>query len=383
MRVDLSGTWRAAISDEVLRRDFAEPDVDDDGWESIEVPSHWRSTAAFADVDGPLLYRRRFDAQPPAPGQRAWLVFDGLAYQGDVWLDGAYLGDTEGYFNRHTFEVTDELRATTTEHTLAVEVTCSPTTDAATKRNITGVLQASPDDPNPGGIWRPVRIETTGAVRCRDLRVLCREANAEAAVVTFRAELLSDVARTVTLCSSVAGASEVVERPVAEGSNFVEWTVTVPSPALWWPHALGDQPLHDVEVEVVVDGDVSHRLTRRIGLRSIAMKRWVLSVNGERLFVKAAALAPTRHLLGTATADELRADVARARAAGLDMVRVHGHISRPELYDAADELGVLVWQDLPLVGSYSRGIRKQAARQASAMVDARGHHPSIVLWCGH
>ena len=113
MLIDLSGTWRAAISDEVLRRDFAEPDLDDDGWEPIDVPSHWRSTPAFADTDGPLLHRTSFDAPRPAAGTRAWLVFDGLFYQGDVWLDGAYLGDTEGYFNRHTFEVTDELRAAT------------------------------------------------------------------------------------------------------------------------------------------------------------------------------------------------------------------------------------------------------------------------------
>jgi len=380
--IDLSGTWRAAISDEVLRRDFAEPGLDDDGWEPIEVPSHWRSTPAFAATDGPLLHRTRFDAQPPPPGTRAWLVFDGLFYQGDVWLDGAYLGDTEGYFNRHTFEVTDELRAGT-EHTLAVELTCGRQSDPTSKRNITGAFQTSPDDPNPGGIWRPARIETTGAVRCRDLRVLCREANAEQAVVAFRAELLSDVARTVTLCSSVAGTSETVDRPVAEGSNFVEWSVTVPQPQLWWPHALGDQPLHDVEVEVVVDGDVSHRLRRRIGLRSVSMKRWVVTINGEQLFVKGVQLPPTRRLLGEATPEELRADVSRARDAGLDMVRLHGHVSRPELYDAADELGVLVWQDLPLVGTYARGIRKQAARQAGAMVDAIGHHPSVFLWCGH
>jgi len=138
-----------------------------------------------------------------------------------------------------------------------------------------------------------------------------------------------------------------------------------------------------VDVEVVVDGDVSHRLTRRIGLRSVAMKQWVLSVNGERLFVKGAALPPTRSALAEASPEELRADIERAKDAGLDLVRVHAHVSRPELYEAADELGVLVWQDLPLRWTYARGIRKQAARQASAMVDALGHHPSVVLWCGH
>ena len=53
---------------------------------------------AFADTDGPLLVPRSFDADGPPEGGRRWLTFDGLFYQGDVWLDGAYLGDTEGYF---------------------------------------------------------------------------------------------------------------------------------------------------------------------------------------------------------------------------------------------------------------------------------------------
>ena len=126
--VELGGTWRAAVADDDLRRTWHDDAFDDAGWEAVEVPGHWRSAPAFADTDGPLLYRRSFDAMGPAEGRRAWLTFDGLFYQGDVWLDGSYLGDTEGYFAPHTFEVTDALRARG-EHHLAIEVTCArPTT---------------------------------------------------------------------------------------------------------------------------------------------------------------------------------------------------------------------------------------------------------------
>jgi len=381
MTMDLTGTWRAVPSDETNRRTFAEPRVDDSTWEPIEVPSHWRTTAAFADSDGPLLYRTHFDAPKPEPGTRAWLVFDGLFYQGDVWLDGAYAGDTEGYFNRHTFEITDDLTMAT-EHVLGVEVTCSRQDDRSAKRNITGIFQAE-GDWNPGGIWRDVRIETTGPVRARSLRVVCVEASAERAVVACRAELDSDAARTVRLRTAVAGVDQVDDRPVAEGSNFVEWQVTVPRPPLWWPWALGPQSLHELTVEVCVGSDVSHRVGRRIGFRSLQWKRWTLSVNGERLFLKGANLGPTRAALADATEAELRADIEAARDAGLDLVRVHAHVSRAELYRAADELGVLVWQDFPLKWSYARGIRKQARRQAAAMVDMLGHRPSIAIWCGH
>ena len=69
--------------------------------------------------------------------------------------------------------------------------------------------------------------------------------------------------------------------------------------------------------------------------------------------------------------------------AGLDLLRVHAHVARPELYDAADEAGLLLWQDMPLQWGYARSVRKQAVRQARKAVDLLGHHPSIALWCGH
>ena len=94
--MDLGGTWRAVVADEGLRRAFAHPDHRDDGWALVEVPGHWRSVPELAHTDGPVLHRRPFEATAPAAGDRAWLVLDGLFYQGDVWLDGAYLGDTEG-----------------------------------------------------------------------------------------------------------------------------------------------------------------------------------------------------------------------------------------------------------------------------------------------
>ena len=87
--------------------------------------------------------------------------------------------------------------------------------------------------------------------------------------------------------------------------------------------------------------------------------------------------------LAEATPDELRRDVALAADAGLDLLRIHGHITRPELYEAADELGMLIWQDLPLQWGYARSVGKQAARQADEAVDLLGHHPSVAIWCGH
>ena len=436
--MELGGPWQAIVADDDLRRTWLDGDGDaldpaadaqpvgpepvdvgtgpddteaeagPDGapapeWSDVTVPGHWRSTPAFRHSDGPLLYRTRFTHDRPDAGERHWLCFDGLFYQGDVWLDGGYVGDTEGYFFPHTFEVTEALAARP-DHTLGVEVTCSPQRDRTAKRNLTGVFQHwNSADPaaNPGGIWQPVTIERTGPVRIRHLRVLCVDASETRAHVAFRAVLDAAEAGEVTIRSTVGDTELVDQRRLAAGENQVEWRIRVDDPVLWWPHALGDPVLHDVLVEVTprppgtdtgTDTDpnelapsaaVSHRVTRRIGLRQIHLRAWVLHVNGERLFAKGANLAPTRMDLAAATDDELRRDIALAREANLDLVRVNGHISRPALYDAADEAGMILWQDLPLQWGYARTVRKQAQRQAREAVDLLAHHPSLAVWCAH
>lgn len=387
--MDLTGTWKAALADEALRRTYPDPQFDDRGWDDLVVPSHWRSNAAFRDSDGPLLARAAFDTTIPPSGRRAWLTFDGIFYQSDIWLDGSYVGDTEGYFFPHTFEVTDVLRARS-EHVLAVELTCSPQRDHKAKRNLTGVFQhwdCFDPDWNPGGIWRPVSLYETGPIRIARARVLCVEATSELAVLAVRVVLDSADAATVTLKTRVGDHTEheQLEHAVAAGENRIEWRVGVERPRLWWPHALGEQPLEDVTIEAIVEdsGEPSDVRTLRTGLREVRMKHWITTVNGERLFLKGSNQGPTRMVLAEATPGEVERDVVLAKEAGLDLLRVYAHVGRPELYDAADRLGVMLWQDLPLHRGYARSVRRQAVRQAREAVDLLGHHPSIAIWCGH
>lgn len=392
---NLGGSWLAAESDDELRRRLPDPDLDDSDWQPITVPGHWRSVPAFAASDGPLLYRRRFEANAPGPDRRSWLHLLGMFYQGDVWLDGAYLGDTEGYFFPHSFEVTDRLSARS-DHLLAIEVACNRATDRRAKRNLTGVFEHwDCIDPswNPGGIWAPVVLDETGPVRITSLRVVCRDANAERATLDLDAELDSLEAASVSVSTEVAteatklGAAEVVaerttDETLAAGANRVRWRVIVERPNLWWPHALGDQPLHTVSVSVSTAAGGSDRRQVTTGLRQVRMRNFVASVNGERLFLKGANCGPTRRALAEATPAELAGDVDLGRQAGLDLLRIHAHISRPELYAAADRAGMLLWQDLPLQWGYAR-VRRQATRQARHAVTLLGHHPSIAVWCGH
>ncbi|MCP3934472.1 MAG: hypothetical protein GY708_03770 [Actinomycetia bacterium] len=391
---DIGGEWLIEIPDEDLRRHFAEPDFDDSGWTPVAVPGLWRNGEGLSDVDE-VLYRTRFTAEPAGPGSRTWLSIDGLCYEGDIWLDGAYLGDTEGYFQPHVFEVTDAVDERN-DHVLAIEASCRTPRDPTTKRNITGVLQHWDNlDPslNPGGLWRRVRLEATGPVRIHTLRVTVVEADASVAILQFHAKLDSVATHTVVVRTLIdrsstndgvgAVASSQQEQVLATGANELEWRVAVESPDLWWPHDLGEQPLHDIRVEVELAGEISHARKRRIGVRSMELRNWIASINGERLFLKGTNLGPVKGDLSAQTEEDHSWVLDTAKSAGLNLIRVHGHVAPPEFYRQADAAGLLIWQDFPLQWGYARGIRKAAERQAEAMVDLLAHHPSIIIWCGH
>ena len=159
---------------------------------------------------------------------------------------------------------------------------------------------------------------------------------------------------------------------------------TSTGPRLWWPRALGDQPLTD---------DRRRAARRRRGQRPPLPAHRAARGGVERLGVldqRRAAVPQGRQPAAdparaspTPTPAEVRRDVELAVEAGLDALRVQAHIADHELYRAADELGVLLLQDFPLQWGYARQIRREAVRQAREAVNALGHHPSIVQWCAH
>jgi beta-mannosidase len=361
-------------------------DANDGDWPEIEVPGHWAAQgSAMAGTEaGPVLHRRSFSLDAPAAGTRRWIEFDGIYYQADVWLDGAYLGDPEGYFVPHAFDVT-ALSRLSNDHVLAVEVT-SPATGDGPRRIITGLYgdNTGPATTHPGGIWRSVRIVDTGPVRIDALRVLCRDADAERAHLVIHARLDSDAGRVAVTRTRVDG-ELVAEHPIAlaRGSNEASWAVDIAQPRLWWPRDLGSAELVDVQVTVEIGGITSHQTTRRTGLRQVRWDDWVCSINGERMFLKGANLLPVTELPGGATETRIDDLISAAAECGLDVLRVHGHIADEKLYSAADEAGLLIMQDFPLRGVQARHVRRSALNQARSMVDLLGHHPSIVSWWAH
>ena len=219
--------------------------------------------------------------------------------------------------------------------------------------------RAGPHRPPPGAVPRR-RRHAAPTCACRPAR------QRRAAAVTIRTSIDGEVGRRVAARRRGGPERDRVEhrhRPIrrcgGRGRSAISRSPTSPSRSS-------------------IDGAIE-RPTRAACAPGSARSRWdnwVCSVNGERLFLKGANLPPGTELPADATSERMRGDLQAAVDLGLDALRIHGHIADRELYDAADELGLLLLQDFPLQWGYARSVRARGGR-AGACGGRLARTPSV------
>ena len=247
------------------------------------------------------------------------------------------------------------------------------------------------------GIWRPVALESWSVARLERVRPAVSVADGLGRVrVTVDVERY-DATAGLVLSARVAGVESRVDLPAGATTAVVD--VEVPDPRLWWPHGHGEQPLHDLEVDLSpADGGGRPLSTwrRRIGFRTVELDTreddlgaaFTLVVNGRPLFARGANWIPDDCFPSRVTRERYRERVRQAVDANIDLLRVWGGgiYESDDFYDACDEAGVLVWQDfLFACAAYpeDEGTRAEVAAEAADNVVRLMPHPSLVLWNGN
>jgi beta-mannosidase len=422
----LTGNWRAQSGDaeawgnpSPAALEFADAD-----WTPVEIPHLERATAERDTV----WYRHRFTVDElPVDGRRSLLRFGGAFYHTRVWLNGETLGEHEGYFQPFAFDVTGRLQAG--ENLLAVA--CRFPVEAGRFKQKTAVAGIFADwdckpyptafypelDPIcpwsvPAGLWQPVQLVVSGPILIESLNVypalqvpFSWDPVARAAATRLRLFVslrnLSQAVQTFPLQAAIApfnfeesgGArhAETISLEAGEQRRHV-LDLHLPGPRLWSPWTHGEPWLYQATVTL---GDREPEVARQVfGVREIRAEiepgRWAWWLNGRRIFPKGSNYIADFWLNRVKEAG-LRRDLALARQANLDLLRVHAHIAPPDFYRLCDELGMLVFCDFPLIWTYAFQLPAEAEaefqesvlQQAGEMVDLLGSHPSIVLWCLH
>jgi len=401
MRLSLDGLWEYLIDEGGT---FSPDSLPEGPWRKMRIPTNWQ--LAGLDYSGVVWFRKGFRFEP-TPGKRVWLRFLGVDYFAQVWLNGHYLGEHAGYFQPFEFDITGVVKPEGNELLVRVDSPREAPGEVwpERKRLIKGVFNhhdcrpgaCDPEhgqDKNTGGIWNSVLIYETGEIRIESLRIgpILLDDGAGVLAVTATLESQRDSPEPIEVQLEIRPynfAGEAVSREwrqlLPPGKTGVQRLVRIENPKLWWTWDQGEQNLYQAALKLSRDGQVLDERVERFGIREfIVDKEHGWKLNGRRFFPRGTNVIPAQWL-SEYDEGKIKRDIELLRAANVNAVRVHAHITRPEFYDACDEAGIMVWQDFPLQWGYeeSEEFYNEAARQLREMIELLYNHPSIGVWCCH
>lgn len=179
-----------------------------------------------------------------------------------------------------------------------------------------------------------------------------------------------------------------------EGVGISEIHFQVKDADRWWPDGEGDQPVHDLRVELWSDKLLSSK-NKRVGWREVILDQHVDSIgmayafviNDRPVFMKGCNLVPPDMFLPRAGDSAWVSLVTHMAASNMNMVRVWGGGVYPPdaFFDACDTAGIMVWQDLMFAypSPYDPSTRKNIRAEVTDQLDRFGSHPCMAVICGN
>ena len=359
--------------------------LNESGFVPVTLPyfrTHPHKAFPKGDFELPVSwYRRHFTLPAAYSGRRINVEFQGVAKVAEVYVNGTLVGTHRGAYTSFTFDITSLVTIGGADNVIAVKV------DSMTRNDIPPE-GGSIDYFVWGGIVRDVNMIVTDPVNVDWTFVSSQGTN----VVNARTRVrnATSAARSVTVITSVVdNTNEVVASGTATqtiGANsaveFAYNTSTIAGPRLWTP----DNPFLYTVFTQVRDGSTfvdEHRT--RLGIRTIQFNRTDgrFYLNGSPFKLRGLNRHEQYPYVGRAAPNRLQAkdaDILKFEL-GINIVRTSHYPQDPEFLDRADEIGLMVLEEIPgwnFIGNTAW--QDLAVENVREMVTRDRNHPSIVLW---
>jgi beta-galactosidase len=359
---------------------------DDSDWKPVDLPHDWAIELPF--TNDPALnnkgyyplgrnypetsvgwYRRIFTLNEADRGKRITLEFDGAYRESMVVFNGFYIGRHSGGYDPFRFDVTDFANPG--------------------GRNVLLVrVDATSSDGwfyEGAGIYRHLWLVKSNPVHVKQWGTFVRsQIKGSSATLQVRTELENNAptstdARIVSTILDPSGkeVGKNVTAPAslaAVGEATLEQQIPIAGPRLW---SLEERNLYTLVTEVRSGGDVIDSTRTRFGIRSIEMSpSQGLLLNGKPVKVRGTCNHQDHAGLGAALPDSVQHyRIAKLIEMGSNGLRTSHNPPTPELLDACDELGMLVFDETRMMSSNPEGLG-----QFANLVRRDRNHPSVFMW---
>jgi beta-galactosidase len=344
---------------------------------NIELPLHSFDNADYQFIS---TYRQRFTLPEALAGRRLFLDFDGAMTVYQVWLNGVLLGEHKGGYTPASFDLTDALRDG--ENVLHVRLDSSERPDVPPNGYVVDYLTF-------GGIYREVHLRYVEPLHIADAwahgeGVLTNAPHAQV-LVTVRNDGVAARAVLAVTIRGEAGEAGSAQAAVSVAPGRAE-TIAIGVPLrdlrLW---RLEDPALYRVDIRLrTPDAAVTHDAVEvRTGFREARFTPEGFFLNGEKIKVVGLNRHQTYPFIGGAAPARMQrkdADILKHEL-GVNLARTSHYPQSPHFLDRCDEIGLLVFEEIP--GWQSIGDEEWkdlSVQNVERMIVRDRHHPSIVLW---
>lgn len=361
----------------------AAADFDDSKFQHVTIPHSnrilpWHSFDE-ADFQFVSIYRRHFKVPAELRGRRIFVDFAGVMTAATVTINGKKLGEYRGGYTPFSFELTPHLKWDAS-NVLAVEVD-------STERPDIPPFGENIDYLTFGGIYREVSLRAVPELHFENLfakpvdvlgdgrrvEVKCflnERPGATGAPLALKLEL-RDGGRALAQAS--------VEVPATGGAQAL--TLSNLGPIELW--GLEHPKLYTVAATLQQGGKLVDEYATRIGFRDARFTPEGFKLNGKHLKLRGLNRHQTFPYVGGAMPARAQRRDAMILKHDLkcNIVRTSHYPQSVHFLDACDELGLLVFEEIPgwqHIGD--KAWQDLAVRNVEEMIRRDWNHPSIMLW---
>ena len=306
---------------------------------------------------------------------RAELLFDGAMSEPTVYVNGQLAGKWAYGYNAFRVDITPMMRKG--ENKVEVE--------------LNNVEESSRWYPG-GGIYRPVKLITTGKVYIDDWSIFAHTTKLEKKMATVEVtakvmgQLTSKNAGIEIVLYDKKGGFVAANRVVPTANGEVKASLDVEKPQLWSPES---PYLYQLVTRVYQDNQLIDEVTMPYGVRTVKVsKENGFQLNGVTRKIKGVCL---HHDLGPLGVAENRAALIRQittmKAMGCDAIRTAHNMPSTMMMNLCDSLGMMgmaesfdMWVYPKCKNGYARFYKEWSDRDITNLILNHRNHPAIVMW---